>query len=316
MLRGSSRAAYLDPGVLIFARGGSLFATRFDPKSLEVKGSPVPVLEHVSTTVASGAAHFALAASGGLLWAPGDASDIAGGRPVWIDRRGVQSAPIVPEGTFSQLDLSPDGRRLALTAIDGDKSDIWIVEVEKGTRSRLTFEGDAADPTWSPDGKRILYIRVGSAVQGGSDLFWKPADGSGPAEPLWSAPRLSMPDRCRPTVAPSSTTCRPPARVPSTCGRCRSMASDGRGVVRESGGGIRRADFAGRSLVAHVSGSSGRNEVFVPQPSRPGPACGSISNQGGLEPKWSRDGRELYFRDRGMLYRATVDTHRSSRRHT
>ena len=65
VLRGSSRAAYLDPGVLIFARGGSLFATRFDPKSLEVKGSPVPVLEHVSTTVASGAAHFALAALAG-----------------------------------------------------------------------------------------------------------------------------------------------------------------------------------------------------------------------------------------------------------
>ena len=50
---------------------------------------------------------------------------------MWIDRRGVQSAPIVPEGTFSQLDLSPDGRRLALTAIDGDKSDIWIVEWRK-----------------------------------------------------------------------------------------------------------------------------------------------------------------------------------------
>ena len=299
VLRGSSRAAYLDPGVLIFARGGSLFATRFDPKSLEVKGSPVPVLEHVSTTVASGAAHFALAASGGLLWAPGDASDIAGGRPVWIDRRGVQSAPIVPEGTFSQLDLSPDGRRLALTAIDGDKSDIWIVEVEKGTRSRLTFEGDAADPTWSPDGKRILYIRVGSAVQGGSDLFWKPADGSGPAEPLMVGPEAVY---------------------------AGSLSPDGRTVIYDvqaagasavdlwtlplDGERRPRALFASPAVefgarispdgrfVAHVSGSSGRNEVFV-RTFPAGSGVWQISNQGGLEPKWSRDGRELYFRDRG-----------------
>ena len=308
VLRGSSRAAYLDPGILVFARGGSLFATRFDPKSLEVKGTPVPVLERVSTTVASGAAQFALAASGGLLWAPGDASDIAGGRPMWIDRRGVRSAPLTPEGTFSQLDLSPDERKLALTAIAGDKSDIWIVDVEKGTRSRLTFDGDAADPTWSPDGKRILYIRVGSAVQGGSDLFWKPADGSGPAEPLVVGPEAVF---------------------------AGSLSPDGRTViydVQTAGSGTvdlwvqpldgerrPRALFASPTVefgarispdgrfVAYVSGSTGRTEVFV-RTFPAGSGVWQISNQGGLEPKWSRDGRVLYFRDRGMLYRTTVDT--------
>src|SRR6185436_10380316 len=91
VLRGASLARYLDPGVLVFARGGSLFATRFDPVALAVRGTPVPVLQAVSSTMASGAVQVALSNTADLLWAPSGANPVVGEQPVWIDRKGVRS---------------------------------------------------------------------------------------------------------------------------------------------------------------------------------------------------------------------------------
>jgi hypothetical protein len=307
VLRGSSQARYLDPGVLVFARGGSLFATQFDPRSLEVRGLPVPVLEGVATTVASGTVQFALSHAGDLLWVPGDASGSTGGRPVWIGRDGARSAPLVSEGTYTQLDIAPDGRRLALVASEGGRTDAWIVDLETGARSRLTFDGDVSDPTWTPDGKRLTYARAAAAAGGNSDLYWKLADGSGSAEPLVGGPETVF----AASLSPDGRSLIYDLVGPESLGNdLWILPLDGERQPRaflatpapEFGA---RISPDGR-FVAYVASDTGRNDVFV-RPFPAGAGLWQISNRGGVEPNWSRDGRELYFRDRGTLYRVAID---------
>lgn len=304
VLRGTSLARYLDPDVLVFARGGSLFATRFDPDTLETSGSPLPVLHQVSTTVASGAVHFGLASTGALLWAPGDASAV-GGEPIWIDRKGLRSAPLTTSGSYMQLELAPGGRRLAVVGNDGGKVDLWIVDLESGDRSRLTFDGDVSDPTWSADGQRVAYVRAGAAVNGGSDHYWKLADGSGEAEPLVVGPEVTY-----------SGSFSPDGRV---------FAFDQTGASQDiwtlTLDAERRLqpflatpamEYGPRfspdgNWLAYVVRESGRTEIFV-RPFPTGSGKWQISTTGGGEPAWSSDGRELFFRNRGALYRVVVTT--------
>ena len=307
VLRGASAARYLDPGVLLFARGGSLFAIRFDPGKLETSGSPVPVLHEVATTVSSGAVQFAVASSGALLWAPGDAS-MVGGQPVWIDRKGARSAAVTTSGINMQLELSPDGRRLALVTDDGGKADLWIVDLESGSRSRLTFDGGVGDPTWSADGKRVSYMRAGSAVGGGSDLYWKLADGSGDAEPLVTGPELAYSgsfsrdgrffvyDRTIPGKLSGDIWI-------VTLGAERRHSPFLATEAQEFGA---RISPDGRWL-AYISSQAGRTEVFV-RPFPSGSGQWQISTAGGMEPNWSPGGRELFFRNRGTLFAVAIDT--------
>ena len=306
VLKGASFGRYVDPGVLLFARGGTLFAIRFDPARLETSGSPVPVLQQVATTVSSGAVQFAVGASGALLWAPGEAST-AGAQPIWLDRKGVRSAAVTTSGTNMQMDLAPDGRRLALLTDDAGRVDIWIADLESGSRSRLTFDGDVSDPTWSADGKRLAYSRSGAATGGGSDIFWKLADGSDEAEALVSGPETTYPA----SFSPDNRLLvfeRTVQGGPSTDLWLLSLDGERRqrpllaGDAVEFGAGV---SPDGR-FMAYVSVRAGRSEVFV-RPFPGGSGQWQVSTGGGVEPKWSRNGRELFYRNRGSLYRVAVD---------
>ena len=309
VLRDSSAARYLDPGVLIFARGGALFATRFDPVQLETKGAPVPVLQQVATNVASGAVQFALSATGALLWAPGSATS-AGSLPVWIDRQGGRSAPLVAAGTHTQLALSPDGKRLALVAAEGaaagQKTDLWIVDLERGSRSRLTFDGDVADPTWSADSRRVAYDRTGAAVGGGADIFWKPADGSGEEETMVSGPELTFPGSFSPDgryLAFDYTT--PGTSSSDVWIRALDAGGEQRAVVATEA-----QEFNGRfspdgKWLAYLAAAAGRTELYV-RPFPSGSGRWQVSTGGATEPHWSADGTELFFRKAGTLYRVAV----------
>jgi Tol biopolymer transport system component len=174
----------------------------------------------------------------------------------------------------------------------------------------LTFEKGASEPTWTPDGKRVAYdtIRaIGTGQQAGS-IYWKAADGSGDAEALISGAaavyidsfsedgRFVIFERTEPGTSQSHLW---------------YMALDGERKPLQ----LTSGEFAqfqaklspdGRWL-AYNSNESGRIEVFV----RPFPASGGkwqISASGGIEPNWSRDGRELLFRSAGGLRRVSIDT--------
>ena len=182
LLEQSSRAQYFAPGYLIFARGGSLFAVPFDLESLAVTGPPRPVLSGVVTDVATGAAQFAVSGAGSILYVPGGLSTGAA-QPVWVDRGG-RAAPAVAEASGDyQLSLAPDDRRVAFVSTSGQNTDLWISDLQRGSRSRFTFEGSPESPAWTRDGARLAF-RVTAEGSATGRVMWRAADGGSEAEVL------------------------------------------------------------------------------------------------------------------------------------
>jgi dipeptidyl aminopeptidase/acylaminoacyl peptidase len=307
VVRGSSMARFLPPDALLFARGGALFATRFDPRTLEASGSPVPVKQSVATNVASGAAQFDTSSSGALLWIPGGASSV-GGTPVWIDRQGAKVPATSDVSSFGQLSLSPDGRRLAVVDQGGVTADLWLVDLAKGTKNRLSFEGNVADPTWSADGERIAYSRsIGET--GSADIVWRRADGRGGEEQLVVTPEQEYLGSFSPDGRHLAYERVLPGRSDNDIWILPLGGSREGRPFRETPTTEFNPEFSpdGRWL-AYCSFESGRPEVFVsPFPS--GDGRWQVSTTGGVEPHWSRDGKELAFRMTGALHVVAIDTH-------
>jgi len=301
VLEGASAARYLAGGYLVFARGGVLFAQPFDERTLAVRGAPVPVAQEIVTDVASGAVQFALSDAGDALWVPG--STIAAVvQPAWLDRTGSSTPAEIQPGPHTQVALSRDGRRAVLATAGARTADLWVADLARGTLSRLTFEGSAVDPTWSPDGRRIAYD-VASQGPGttGADLRWKAADGSSDAEDLLADEAGNFagefsPDgsalACERIEAKSTQT---DIWIVPLTGERKPWPFLATPAVEY------QPEIApGERWLAYVSEESGNAEVYV----RPYPSGGGkwqISVAGGMEPHWSHDGRELFYRSRGDL---------------
>src|SRR5262249_17976029 len=150
------RVEYAPQGYLVFPRENTLLAQEFDPRGLRTTGDPVPVGENVALGFASG--DFSVSASGVLAYRSQTKGETA--RLVQVDRPGITIAEPAPPGRYSEVELSPDGHRLALGVIDPQKSqiDLWVRDLDRGVSSRLTFEeGDEVGAVWSPDGQRLAF---------------------------------------------------------------------------------------------------------------------------------------------------------------
>src|SRR5262249_1050337 len=154
---------------ILYAQGGVLYASRFDPIRLEVSGGSIPVLEGVrrATTVIGGGgvtqgdpfvsrgAQFSTSLTGALVYGPGptrvssEAQDLA-----LVDRAGTLERLKLPSGEYFHARMSPDGRRVAFTA----QTDVFVYALGGGTSmQRLTFGGINRFPVWTGDGKRIAF---------------------------------------------------------------------------------------------------------------------------------------------------------------
>jgi serine/threonine-protein kinase len=320
LVEGASQARYSPSGHLVFARGGSLFAIAFDPRSLEVSGVARPVVQSVSTDVGSGAVQFAIAGNGVALWAPGGLS--AAYEIVWVGRDGVESPVPVPPAPYGEVALSPDGRRLALVGGPSGISDLWIADLERGAVNRLTFGDVVRGPVWTPDGSRIAYSvvspqaenRVSPANPANDGILgtvvWRRADGSRPAEPLIPHDAGAVPSDFTPDgatviydgaggAAGGDQILAQPVAEP---GRTRELTE---GPFLKFSGVI---SPDGRWL-AYVAVEGGQNVVYV-EPYAEGEGRWRISTSQGVEPRFSPDGRALFYRFNSVLYRAEIDTSR------
>src|SRR5438552_6712843 len=299
-----SNPRYVSSGHVVLAtRTGQLLAVPFDPSRLEITGSGVPVADGV-VVGPGGAARMGMSRDGAFAYVSGP---VVLSELVMVDRSGgARLLPAEPQG-YGAPRISPDGRRIAVEVDEPDlvSADVWVYDIAQHTRTRLTFDQSGRRPIWTPDGRRIVYSR-GPFSQ--ADLYWIPADGSGPAEPLLVAPD----DQWAGDVTPD--------------GRTLLFRAGGGGPVRSiytlSLQGPRTPrlflanpfETSSPSLspdghwVAYVSNELGRPDVYV----RPFPGPGGrwqVSLDGGTEPLWAPNGRELVYRNGTKMMVAAIALH-------
>jgi eukaryotic-like serine/threonine-protein kinase len=275
-------------GSLLFLRGSSLMAQPFDPKRLQLSGRPVQLADHVSDTLYD--ALYSASNTGVLAFA------LTGGNNrqlTWYDRTGKILGQAGEPTARDELELSPDETRLAEGRTDDRGAwTVWMLDLARGANTRLTFEGGGGNAEWSPDGRQIVYSPSGGQAP---DLYVKPANGAEAGE------RILHSDQ---TVTP------------------KDWSRDGRYILYEERTKDRKLDLwvvpmmgdrkpfpylvtpfiktqakfspDGRWVV-YVSNESGRREVYV----QPFPLAASgkwvVSNGGGSQPRWSHDGKELFY---------------------
>ena len=185
LLRGGYFGRYLTArgvtGHLLYVHEGVLFGVPFDAERLELRGAAVPLLENLAADPSSGAGQFSFSATGNLVYRAGKAR--AQSWPVsWLYSSGKTESLIPTPGFYMTPRFSPDGRRLSLVQIAGGDQGIFVYDLQRDTMSRLALNTQRpAYPTWSPDGKHIVF-RFSSA--GGFSLGWIRADGAGDPQGL------------------------------------------------------------------------------------------------------------------------------------
>src|SRR5262249_8533566 len=156
LIRGAAFARYVPPGYLLFVRSSVLFAVAFNADRLEVSGTPVAILRTIGGDTTTGASNFAVA-NGTIVYVPGS-GETAQHRLLWLDRGGRSAAVALPQGMYSDVAVSPDGRRAAMTVVGGGDSDIWVHDFVRKTFTRMTFGGGShRTPVWSRDGSMVYY---------------------------------------------------------------------------------------------------------------------------------------------------------------
>ena len=300
LIEDGSNGRYLPTGHLLYIQGDTLFAVPFDPDDASPGGSPVPLVDGLRP--ARYGAHFDVSDSGTLVYLRGTARET--GRLVWVDREGREEPlPLEPE-ELNVVNLSPDGKRVALDIRRGESRDVWLYELATGTLTRFTFDPAIdTDPVWSAEGQRIFFS---SNRAGRRNVYWKPSDGSGQVVRLTEAEATQWPETASPDGAFLLID---------------ELGENGMDIVEHDLRGPSEHDYFLRTdeverlpafspdgrFVAYESDSVGERQVFVRTfPDGGGPW--QISNEGGRSPRWSPDGREIFYVDGGALMAVTVET--------
>jgi serine/threonine protein kinase len=296
-------ARYLPTGHIIYSAENNLYAAPFDLDTLEVTGAQVPMVE--------GIRGWGISDKGMLVYVPGRIRQLERAKTqpapivprtlVWVDREGIEEPLAADPDNYLDIRISPDGTNVALVIGDQESSDIWILDLDRGNKTRLTFfEGNDIAPVWTPDSKQIIF----SSDREKPGIYIKAANGIGEAELIFSSDRNLVP--------------------------C-SISSDGKTLLffeadRQTGtpfSGIgRNFDIAMLSMegeperkvllegdyeeattvispddkyMVYESNESGQYEIYI----RPFPDVNKdrklVSTNGGEFPRWSPDGRELYY---------------------
>jgi Tol biopolymer transport system component len=290
-LVGANSSPFYAQGQLLFWREGTVFAQRFDPEALAVRGDPVAIASPVAFTQ-NEQALASISDEGTLVFRAGTRGSYSS--LSLRDRSGLGVKPLVERELFTpDFRISPDGTKLAyaFNASGQGATDLWIYDLERANASRLTFEeGGEERPAWSPDSRFVYYT---SDRTNDGTIFRRPADGSGAPEEIGTTPSGIW-----------------------TLGAAR----DGNWILVGAVGGdtnedILRFDLATKAitplvqtpfadvdpalspddqLLAYTSEQAGRWEIYV-QALGGGHGRWQISNEGGVAPRWRADGRELYF---------------------
>jgi eukaryotic-like serine/threonine-protein kinase len=287
-------------GDVLFIRDGSLVEQPLDMRRLELTGEPVTVAEHVGTF--GGYGFFSASDNGVLVYRAGTREQSL--QLTWFDRQGRALATAGEPRSFLSAALSPDAARVAFSDIGTTRgvvsgNGLWLLDVSRGTSTRFTFGVGVASAVWSPDGDRIVFASRGTG------LYEKPASGIKDEQLL-----LKLSGDPRPTSWSRDGRFLLYTAQPAEAGAKASLW-----VLPLEGGKepvpFLRTEFNERDghfspdghWVAYTSDESGRNEIYIRafSPNAAGAASDAgggllISSNGGTEPRWRGDGRELFYR--------------------
>ena len=309
----NTNAAYVQSGQLLFTRGDVLMAQPFDLRDLKLSGEPRPVADHIElasnfqspTSLAS----FSASPNGVLVWRRSNQS--AQSSLQWFDRSGRKLGVVGEPADYSNPALSPDDTKLAIGIRDPQTKsrDIWIFDLLRGTRTRLTFDpADDLDSIWSPDGTRIAFT---SNRTGQRNIYQKLADGLGPEELLlggkdgqenvedWSQDGKYLMYNYQP--------------VPAAHLYVLPLAGDRKPVpFVNTEFRTQQGQFSPNGRwVAYRSTEAGRMEVYVQGftlDSSQARGKWQVSVAGGEIPRWRRDGKELYYEFNNGYFAVDVKT--------
>jgi Tol biopolymer transport system component/predicted Ser/Thr protein kinase len=289
-------AAYSPSGHIVYGAAPNqpdLWALPFSLGSLEATGEPFPIAQQ--------AAEPSVAVDGTLLYADSAGAGLRQLR--WRDRDGKPQGTIgQPQETIRYPALSPDGKRVATWSRDDGANDIWVHEVDRPVKTRLTTFGYDVWPTWSPSGNKIGFA---SGRTGERDIYVKSADGSGEPKALllvdaaaeyltdWSRDEKTLLFWRRPRGGGT-------ASGSGTVGDILSLQQKSDGSYEEAP--FLTSEFEETTpqfspderFVAYTSDESGRREVYI-QAFPEGGSKRQVSVNGGTQPRWRADGKELYY---------------------
>ncbi len=277
-------------GFLLFRRESTLMGLPFDPGKLRIAGDVFPVAEGVGTAANTSNSAFSVSNNGVLVYGNGGLG-LKGDEMLWMDRSGKRLGNVGQPSQMAGGALSPDGKKVLFSVFNmaRDASDLWLLDVDRGVPTRSTFRpGISADGIWSPDGNTIAFQADNQMI------YRKPANGTGKEELLLSKGINSHP---------------------------LDWSRDGKFIVYESTGTTTGNDIWLLPLegdhkpvsylqtpfnegdaqlspdghwMAYASNESGQPQVYV----QAIPASGAkwqISPAGGVQPRWRRDGKELFY---------------------
>jgi serine/threonine protein kinase len=288
-----SNAAYTPPGYLLFVREGTLMVQPFSAKTFQLEGEPSPVAPQVAQYLD----YRAFSASQNGVLAYRSDVQVKNTQLVWVDRAGKRLGPVGPPGYYRMPRLSPDETRVAVENLDPQtgRGDIWLLDLSRGTSSRFTFDpADDAQPTWSPDGNRIIFR---SQREGSYTLYEKSSNGTGKEEMLLQQNDFLRPEDWSPdgrlflyaTITADNPKSFTDLWVLPLFGERKPMPY----LQTEFWQHEARFSPDGR-WIAYRSDESGKMEIYVqsfPAPSGRVP----VSTEGGVNPSWRGDGKELFY---------------------
>ena len=295
LMHSHAAAVYAHPGYLLFLGDGrgplaSLMAQPFDVKSLQLSGEAKPGVQDVAHNPGNGRVFFSASDNGVLVYRTGF---VVNRQLTWFSRTGKQLGTLGTVDFILGPSLSPDEKRLAIVRADLSKgTDIWLVDVARGTNSRFTFDpAIEGNPMWSPDGSRIVFSSNRAGVY---DLYGKPSNGAGNEELLLKSndskyvTDWSSDGRFILYQAANAKTQMDLWALP--------LFDDKKPVALEqSGFNETQGKFsADGRWIAYVSNESGNNQIYV----RNFPPTGGkwmVSINGGSQPRWRNDGKELFY---------------------
>ena len=320
VVEGGYHARYVPTGHLIFVREGALWGVPFDLDRLATTGPEEVVLQGVEVQNGYGSMALSVSGDGTLVYWPGDAVGSSleglGGRPVWVDRTG-QVTPIGEDRRdVLHPRLSPDNTRLAKAVMyaqaEGDRSrgqccgDVWVDDLERGTSTRLTTDGNGVLPAWSLEGERVYFGSLAPPF----GLHSRAADGSGEKETLLTGERPMFPYSW--TRDGQVLTFLEGGPGGPDIWNIWTVSLEGERspyLVRPFADGNHDLSPDGRWM-AYESYESGDTEVYIQQYPELGEKV-TVSTDGGVEPLWSPAGGELFYRtvegDRMMVVTVTTE---------